>query len=294
MTSCLLLAASCGARITGSAEPGGQDAAVVDDAAMQDGGVDALTLGPWSSPATIAAAATTAQEDDVTLSANALEMIFAVVGANGKDLYYTSRATLGAAWSPIAKLPFDGTASEESPRFSGDDLTLYFASDRTTAGDLDIYSVTRTATGNTSWGTPALVRGVNSGAVEKWLAPCAAGRYVVVRGTTDTGTDLREGTLGGAAPVAIAALNSASNETAPFLTQDCLAIYFASNRSTQVRIYVSHRPAIGQPWDPPAVVADFKIAGDDNQEDPWLSADGRTFVFASDARGSKDVYLSTR
>jgi len=295
-TPCLLLPlAACGAHITGTAETA-QDAAV-DAATGADAPGDALPLGPWSTPATVAAAATSAYEDDVTLSSNALEMIFAVAGATGKDLYYTSRKAIGAAWAPIEPLPFDSAvASDETPRFSGDDMTLYFASDRNNvAGDLDVYAVSRAMTGsNAAWGKPSPVPGINTGVVEKWFAPCSNGHYVVVQASIDTGTDLLEGTLGGAAPAPIGVLNSASNETGAFLTQDCLTIYFASNRNTRVQIFVSHRKAIDQPWQRPATVDDFKLGGADNQEDPWLSADGRTFAFASDASGSKDVYLSTR
>jgi len=224
-------------------------------------------------------------------------MIFAVAGTTGKDLYYTSRPAIGGAWTPIAKLPFDADAtSEESPRFSGDDLTLYFATDRGTSGTLDIYSATRTMTGtNTAWAAkPQPVLGVNTGAVEKWLAPCGTNRYVVVRNNTATGSDLYEGTFGGGDPAPIDALNTASNETGAFLTQDCLTLYFASNRKTRVQIYVSQRKAIGQPWQPAQPVDDLKITGTDDQQDPWLSADGHSFAFASDAGGTNDVYLSTR
>jgi Tol biopolymer transport system component len=292
----LLLFAACGANITGTAETA-HDAGVVDTARVPDATADALTLGPWSAPAAFPAGATSVDEDDVTLSSTALEMIFAVSGATGKTLYYTSRKAIGAAWSQIEPLPFSSTMSDETPRFSGDDMTLYFSSDRNkTAGDLDVYTVSRTMTGsNAAWGKVAPVPGINTTAVEKWFAPCGNGRFVVVQARTDTGTDLLEGTLGGGTPTPIGVLNSALNETSAFLTQDCLTIYFASNRNTRAQIFVSHRTAIDQPWQRPVTIDDFKIgAGTDNQEDPWLSPDGRTFAFASDASGSKDIYLSTR
>lgn len=39
----------------------------------------------------------------------------------------------------------------------------------------------------------------------------------------------------------------------------------------------------------------YAIAGGTGaQEDPWRSPDARTFVFASDAAGTKDIHLSTR
>jgi Tol biopolymer transport system component len=295
-TSAVLLVAACGARLSGNAI----EAEVLDatppppDDAVDPSSTDAAPLGPWSTPAEVTVAATAGAEDDVTLSSTALEMIFALAGTNGKDLYYTSRASIGAAWAPLTRLPFDTASSEEAPRFSGDDRTLYFASDRG-SDNLDIYAVTRPTAGSTLWGTPRVVAGVNTTATEKWFSPCGADRYVVVRSTPDAGTDLLEGTLGGPAPTPITSLNSADGETGAFLTQDCLTIYFASFRVTPEKIFVSHRATMTAPWPAPSPVDEFKITGGNgNQEDPWLSADGRTFAFASDAGGDRDIYLSTR
>ena len=295
MSSCLLLLAACGARLSGGAADPDDPSPPGGDAGA-DAAVDANPFGPWSTPAPVGVAATTtSEEDDVTLSSDALELIFAIPGTSGKDLYYTSRAAIGAAWSVPAPLPFNTTnASEEAPRFSGDDLTLYFASDRATADDLDIYGATRTKVGsNATWDLARPITALKTTANEKWFAPCVNGRYVVVRDRTGTGTDLMEGTLTGGEPVPLDALNSASNETGAFVTQDCLTIYFTSERVKPRRIFVSHRIAIGTPWQPPVQVDDFKLPAG-VQQDPWLSPDGRTFALASNAAGTSDIYLSTR
>ncbi len=118
----MLLLAGCEAGITGAPDEHGlTDAGPGGDAAA----IDATpVLGPWSTPVNILpASSTTLDEDDVTLSSNALEMIFAIDGgANGKDLYYSSRATTAAAWSTAVKLSFNSaTQSDETPRFSADE-----------------------------------------------------------------------------------------------------------------------------------------------------------------------------
>ena len=287
--------AGCGARIDGGSL---SDAASVDasgDAAnLADAAIDApAPLGPWSMPAKVAQASTADAEDDVTLSSDALEMIFAVNTASGKDLLYVSRLSKTSEWTTPARLPFDGdTSSEETPRFSADDRTLYFASDRAGNGTLDIYMVTRSPAAPTEWTDPAPLDAVSTKElVEKWFMPCADNRYVMAQGTPGAGTDLVEGTLDADAPKPIVELNSPNNDTGPFLSRDCLTIFFASNRSGATRIYTSQRRATTEPWDRPLVVRDFAIAGSiDNEEDPWLSPDGRTFAFA----GGKDIYLSTR
>lgn len=285
----------CGAHIDGGSF---NDAASVDaagDAAVRvDAAIDApAPLGPWSMPAKVAQASTADDEDDVTLSSDALEMIFAVATASGKDLLYVSRLSKTSEWSTPTKLPFDSeTSSEETPRFSADDRTLYFASDRGGNGTLDIYMATRSPAAPTEWTAPAPLDAVSTkGLVEKWFVPCADNRYVMAQGMPGAGTDLVEGTLDGDAAKPITELNSPDNDTGPFLTRDCLTIYFASNRSGTARIYTSQRRATTEPWDRPIVVRDFAITGSiDNEEDPWLSPDGRTFAFA----GAKDIYLSTR
>src|SRR5262249_42069353 len=105
--------------------------------------------------------------------------------------------------------------------------------------------------------------------------------------------DLFEGTLGGGEPVPLVTLNSTASDTGAFLTANCLTIYFASFRTTPEAIFVSHRASVDAPWDKPTQVDTWSLTGG-NQEDPRLSADQRTFAFASDAGGTKDIYLSTR
>jgi hypothetical protein len=121
----------------------------------------------------------------------------------------------------------------------------------------------------------------------KWFMPCGEDHYVMVSGTGET--DLVEGKLGGGAPMPIAAVNTDDTETGAFVTGDCLTLYFASTRTSPERIYSTRRDAVGAAWQPPTVMMDFD-ALDGDHEDPWLSADGRTFAFTRES----DIYISTR
>lgn len=288
----LAVVGACGTRI--SAAPG--EVTVDASAPTDDAGAatDAPPmLGKWGAPTKVGVAATTAVEDDVTLSSSTLELFFAVNTANGKDLYVTTRASVTGAWTTPTALPFNSaTTSDETPRLSADDKTLYFASSR--GGNLDIYSVTRPAVGSTMWSAPQAMA-INTTAPEKWYAPCGATHYLLVINDAGGNGHLYEGVVG-SAPKAITELNSTASETGSFATPDCLTVYFASTRSGTNLLYTAHRTALTQPFTPPTVVTDFAIAGAATaaQEDPWMSVDGRTFAFASDASGTKDVYLSTR
>lgn len=259
-----------------------------------DGGVDTpggdAGLGPWGTPMVVPGASGAGDQDDGTLSASGLELVFALANAadgNRKDLYLATRASTTAAFGAPTKLALSLTgSSEETPRFSADDKTLYFASDRGTS--LDIYKVTRATIGG-AWTAAALVAGPNTAAAEKWFMPCAVNSdYLVV-----VGQDLAAGTLGGGAPTLVAELSSAQPETGSFLSADCLTAYFASSRSGTFMIYTAKRASLTAAWQTPTAVTDFAGVGG-AQEDPYLSADGKTFVFVSNVGTTKDVYLTTR
>jgi hypothetical protein len=293
LAACCVTAA-CGVRLDGGqpsgpdADPSNPDAAVEPDAST-DG---PAPLGPWGPPQRITAAASSLIEDDASLSSTGLELFFSVVDAaanNKKDLWTMKRTSVTAPWGAPAKLSFDTTTySEETARLSDDDLTLYFASDRPGGpGLLDIYKTTRTAVGG-AWSTPQLVPGVSTAQADKWFMPCSGtNSYMVI-----FGPEIGQGTLG-AQPTVCAELSSAQTETGTFLSQDCKTVHFASNRSGTNKLYTSTRTAVGATWGAPQEVTTFSGVGG-AQEDPWIAADSRTFVFVSDVTGSKDVYISTR
>lgn len=254
---------------------------------------DAAVLGPWATPMLVPGASGAGEQDDGTLSASGLELVFAIANAadaNRKDLYLSTRASTAVAFGAPTKLPFSLTgSSEETPRFSADDKSLYFASDRGGATTLlDIYKVTRATIGG-PWSAASPVTGPNTALAEKWLMPCAVNNdYLVV-----VGTELAAGTFGGGAPMVVPQLNSPQAETGAFLSPDCLTTYFASARSGAFLLYTSQRASLTATWQTPTVVTDFAGTGG-AQEDPYLSADGRTFVFVSNVGTTKDVYITTR
>jgi hypothetical protein len=296
LISCLA-GTGCGVRLDGSVQPdgnqGGPDGTPGIDAAPDIDGP--VALGPWRAPERVLEAGTTAGEDDGSLSSNMLEMVFSIqdpAANNTKDLWYMSRPSVTGQWSAPVKLPFNVTgSSDETPRFSPDNLTLYFASNRAGGkGGLDIYKVRRTAVGGT-WLAPEHLPNESTTGTDKWFMPCPNGNSYL----TILGNDIGEGTLGSAPTVNAQLSDPTGTETGPFLFADCKTVYFASTRSGANRIYVSTRPSIGATWLMPQIVNDFIDLGlGGQQEDPFVSADQRTFVLVSDVLGSKDVYISTR
>jgi hypothetical protein len=287
----VLLLGACKAQLGDGPVDGGDGSADGSGVVpMPDGAAPDATamLGPWSMPEKVPGADSARGEDDVTLSSSRLELYFKRDDNDSANLYMMTRATTSSAWSaPIALTVLNSTVDEESPRLTNDDLTMYFGRNG------DIYRTTRAAVGM-PWGAAVPVDVLNTGAYEKWAAVCDNGYVVVSRSVQNRGQDLFEGNIATGAPTALAQLNSTSNEQGTFLSSDCLRLYFQSNRqNSQFDIYMASRVTTTAAWSNAAPIADFNT-GMYNEEDAWISADERTFAFASNRGGNKDVYLSTR
>src|SRR5262249_13759561 len=109
----------------------------------------------WATPNSIAGANDAVLiEDDCTLDSTATELIYSVVdpaGTTGKDLYVMTRASTQVPFSnPQPLTIFNTTLTEESPRLTPDNLTLYFGRGG------DIFMSQRSAVG-AAWGAPVAV-----------------------------------------------------------------------------------------------------------------------------------------
>ncbi len=85
----------------------------------------------------------------------------------------------------------------------------------------------------------------------------------------------------------------------PTMPDDALELYFCSTRtgSAGVDIWVSRRESVEDDWGPPDPVPELNSA--DADQDPEISADGRTIYFNSNravtgAKGGFDLFVSTR
>jgi hypothetical protein len=242
-------------------------------------------LGPWGTPQLIPGASDPAlAEDDGTPNQALTELYFSIVTANtAKDLYWMTRATPQDPWGP-KQLLAQSNNNDESPRLSYDELTLYYGRNG------DIYQMTRGTT-TSPWGPPSIVPAVNvvgNATYEKWMATCDNSYYMLVRDS-----DLYEGTLGNS-PTKVGSLSTADSEISTWLAKDCKTVMFARQPSGgQTDLYISTRLNVTDPWPAATKLTDFNTATS-NEEDPWESLDQKTFIFASNAGGTKDLYISTR
>jgi hypothetical protein len=290
----LLLLGACKAELgNGSGDdennPGTPDASTTKQPDAGAPGPDGqTTLGPWGTPAKVPGADTTADEDDSTLSSSRLELYFKRDDGNETNLYVMTRITPNGTFGPPAALTvLNTTVDEESPRLSQDDLTLFFGRNG------DIFKTVRTST-TSPWQAPTAVTALNTGAYEKWGVACSNGYAMVSRAVSNNGQDMFEGDIATGATSSVTQLNSTSNEQGTFLSNDCLRVYFQSSRDNgQFDIYVASRATMTTAWSNPTKIPDFNT-GTFNEEDAWISPDQRTFLFASNSSGSRDIYIATR
>jgi len=302
----VLLATACSARLKdGETTDAPAQGDARPDSHAADAAPDAFVFGPWGSASGVPGASdSTLNTDDETLNSTMTELYFGIVdtatAGTPKQLWKMTRAAATDAWGTPTKLGTNfndpGTTAvptEESPRFSPDDLTIYFGRGG------DIWYATRTAVGQ-PWSAAQMLPTVSTANYEKWFAVCTGGYYLVVRNSgAGTAYHLYQGQLGAGTDTLVSELAGATgNETGAFLTADCLTTYFASSRDgTTTQLYTATRSAPGATWSTPTLLPDEFGTSTDN-EDPWLSPDQRTFYFASARYGgtntNKGVYCSTR
>jgi Tol biopolymer transport system component len=94
-------------------------------------------------------------------------------------------------------------------------------------------------------------------------------------------------------PVGIAELNDGTTQKLPQLADDGRAIWFVQTTTTNGDdIMVATRPALDAPFGTPTAVTELNSAT--AEDDPWISNDQRTIVFASSRNGNFDIFIATR
>jgi hypothetical protein len=150
---------------------------------------------------------------------------------------------------------------------------------------------TRTGFG-APWSTPATVPGVNSASEDRWYGTCLGSTRYVMISNRGGDLDMYEAAVG-APPAQTAELATASAELSPLISDDCLSLYFASDRTGDFELYHATRPDLASPWVIGAPLTDFNLV-DEDEQDPWLSADQRRMYFASTRDAEFDLFVATR
>ena len=200
----------------------------------------------------------------------------------------------GGQWGAPREPAFAGPAPalETDPAYSPDGAWLYYASDRTTPGDLDIWRVARLADGR--WGEPErLPAPVNTPHTELLPRPLADGRLLFGshRPGGVGGRDLWFATPHDDGRWKVTPLptpvNTAGDEYEADLSRDGRVLVVVANRGTRSHLYVYDREDDGwrQRGRVPARDDVFQVG-------PLLSPDGKRVLFAqADGAASGEFFV---
>jgi len=222
------------------------------------GGVDVWTstrasiAGGWAVPVLAAAINTASDDTTPEISGDGLTLVVASNRPGGSglyDLYIATRASRVAPWSAPARITeLASSADEFTGSLAPDRRRLVFASSRTGGvGAGDIYETTRSSSTD-SWSAPVTVS-IDSTVDDSapWLS--ADGRTLYFGTTRAGGQGMQDIWIATRAtpadawtpPSVVSELNSADNDSDPWLSPDQRTILFSRQTATMRNIVMATR-----------------------------------------------------
>jgi hypothetical protein len=267
-------AAGCGFRPAAEVRTIDSAAATPDAPAVSTPDAD---LGPWGSASPVF---TGQGDDDPTLTGDLLELFF---NRNG-DIYEAPRGSAGDAFGAQTEVAELSSGADTTPEITYDGLTIYLASTRSgSLGGDDIWMATRADRGS-AWSTPIHVDALGTTDNDVAAAPSADGLSIVLCRDTPGNYDLYESTRATASdpwgtPVALASINTPSEEQSPMLSADKLAIYYDSNSDGTDHLWMATRASTSDPFGNAVAITSANTLG--AETDAWISPDSHVLFFAS-------------
>jgi Tol biopolymer transport system component len=228
-------------------------------------------------------------------------------GMGGSDLWVAQRASHNAAWGEPVNLgsTINTSGVESAPNLSRDGHYLFFSSTRPGGfGSNDIWVSWRERTDDDfAWEPPVnLGPNVNSGAFEAGASLLRPEFYFTSTRESDPNLDIFVSRVVGntfGPTTRVTELSSADNDQRPSIRFDGLEIFFSSNRESAdgtQNIWVATRDGRGLSWSAPVPLGP-EINTEFFDQQPSISADGKTLFFSSDRPGGSgglDLYMATR
>ncbi len=276
-------------------------------------------FSPWSEPENLGSTInTTFNEQGPTLSNDELSLYFGSDrpgGMGGFDIWVSQRACRACPWeAPLNLGPAINTSSAETgPGLSIDGHLLFFRSTRPGGQGLgDVYLAKRAnPKDDFGWEAPvALGPDVNTAAAEagaEYLQSAedgAANLYfnrAPAGGTADLyyAAITRDGETLGPAVLISELSDPIATDQGPTLRSDGREVFFFSTRAGglgDADLWTSTRRSVHDPWTTPVNVG-APVNSTAAEQQPSLSGEGRTLLFASSRSGGfggTDIWVSTR
>jgi hypothetical protein len=285
----VLVLAACGGcgRIGFDARADAANGAI--DAAMIDA---VLPTGPFGPPMVVGELNTTSSEDDISLTADLLEIYFMTARTGTNVLHRATRASATEPWSTPSEV-LDLTVDINNPRISNDGLTLYFATgDAPNVGMQDLWFATRPDR-SSPWQSPQPLPGINTtgNEIEPWMLDTQLVLYFtlsssgIMRAERSSRTDPF-----GPATVVDPLVASGYQGTAWVDESEQLVLFHSDSTPNRELFYSTRVPA--QDWAAPLVMSELNSPSSD--ADPWMSPDRHVVFFVSTRNGNYDVFMATR
>ena len=205
--------------------------------------------------------------------------------------------------APVLIDSINSTVRDGDPSISGDELEMYFSSQRSGSfGNRDIWRSTRASIAD-PWGPPVIDETLSTSSDER--APHLGSDALRMYFSSD-----RPGGLGAADiwlvtrehrdapwgdPIHVPELNSAAADESPSLSEDERIVVFHSRRGPSIPdLYIATRPDGDAVWSTPQPITELN--GSDTDSEPYLSADGLTILFKTIrlTTASGDLFIATR
>jgi len=240
--------------------------------------------GMWTAPTKVPGVNSSMGEDDPSGTPDRLTIVFTSNRNGTDDIFLGTRPNTTASFvvAPLDTLN-SVNASENSPEISADGTTIYFTSDRVTAGSGDVY-VSHKIGG--TWSMPALVTELSTGQDESDVAispdeltamVARAGKLMIATRSTTTGAF--------SAPADVPSLAVPGNDAAaPSITNNADAVYFHAGSVRD--LYYAKRS--GNAYTAPAPISELNTAMRD--DGPFVSADEHHLMYGH----TGDIYETSR
>lgn len=267
-------------------------------------GEPALPTGPFDPPVAITELNSDADDDDASVTADELYIVFNSARSGTSDIWWSSRESTLDPWDPPQPLDAFNVGYITGPSVTPDGLVLLWATNVAPSQGMDVWMATR-ANVSDAWGAAQHVPELASNGADiapRWYPALGVAWLCSDRAGTLGGPDvwLAPWPLGDPAPGAVVhvpELSTSDSDCAIGLSADGREAFLETTRPGGSGDWDLWRVVREDPAEPFAQenlepVAELNTASLDI--DPWPSADGHRLYMASDRDGSLDLYVAHR